>query len=98
MWAVLVVQGVWASGRLALWAEDPALPLTSSRAQASHPFAVPGATLAAVLADSSDDVREALAKAVAGELTLSLPGGAKGPLPSPETGAEPTAKRLALRQ
>ncbi|HEV7964310.1 MAG TPA: SNF2-related protein [Actinoplanes sp.] len=92
---MLVVHGVWSSGRLALWAEDPALPLTTS--SRAHPFAVPAAALAATLAESSDDVRDALAKAVDGSLTLSLPGTARGPLPSPETGIEAAAKRPRLR-
>jgi superfamily II DNA or RNA helicase len=39
------------------------------------------------MAGSADDVRDALAKAIEGELTLHLPGTAKGPLPSPETGS-----------
>jgi len=90
------VHGVWVSGRLALWAEDPALPLTTS--SRAHPFAVPAAVLAATLAGSSEDVRDALAKAVDGTLTLSLPGTAKGPLPSPETGVETASKRPGLRQ
>jgi SNF2 family DNA or RNA helicase len=92
---VLVVHGVWSSGRLALWAEDPALPLTTS--SRAHPFAVPAAALAATLAESSDDVRDALAKAVDDSLTLSLPGTSRGPLPSPETGLEAAAKRPRLR-
>jgi SNF2 family DNA or RNA helicase len=92
---VLVVHGGWVPradgpGNLALWAEDPGLPLiTSSRSrQRPHPFAVPAASLAATLAGASDDVREALAKAVDGSLPLHLPGTARGPLPSPETGRE----------
>jgi len=92
---VLVVHGVWVSGRLALWAEDPALPLTTS--SRAHPFAASAAALAATLAGSSDEVREALAKAVEGALALSLPGTAKGPLPSPETGVETASKRPGLR-
>jgi SNF2 family DNA or RNA helicase len=102
-------------GRLALWAEDPALPLTtSSRArQRRHPFAVPAPVLAATLNGSSDqvgdaaaalptpsgsfdDVREALAKAVDGELPLRLPGTARGPLPSPETGSETVRRGAGL--
>jgi SNF2 family DNA or RNA helicase len=102
--AVLVVHGVWvpaeaAPGRLALWAEDPALPPTApSRARVrAHPFAAAAAALAATLAGASDDVREALAKGEDGTLTLWLPGTAGGPLASPETGAEPTPHGLRLR-
>jgi len=100
---VLVVHGVWiagesAPGRLALWAEDPALPLTtSSRARRRpHPFAVPAGALAAALTGSSDDVRDALAKTAETELTLHLPGTAKGPLPSPEAGSEAPGRGLRL--
>ena len=100
---MLVVHGVWiagesAPGRLALWAEDPALPpTTSSRARRRpHPFAVPAGALAAALTGSSDDVRDALAKAAETELTLHLPGTAKGPLPSPEAGSEAPGRGLRL--
>ncbi|MEU8232356.1 DEAD/DEAH box helicase [Actinoplanes sp. NPDC048967] len=100
---MLVVHGVWiagesAPGRLALWAEDPALPLTtSSRARRRpHPFAVPPGALAAALTGSSDDVRDALAKAAETELVLQLPGTAKGPLPSPEAGSEAPGRGLRL--
>src|SRR5690349_13622919 len=75
--AVLVVHGVWiagesAPGRLALWAEDPALPLTtSSRARRRpHPFAVSAGALATALTGASDELRDALAKAAEAELTL----------------------------
>jgi len=74
----------------------PAQPLTTSARV--HPFAASATALAATLACGSDDVRDALAKAVDGTLTLSLPGTAKGPLASPETGLEPTSKRPGLRQ
>ncbi|BCJ52896.1 helicase HelZ [Actinoplanes sp. NBRC 14428] len=102
---MLVVHGVWiagesAPGRLALWAEDPALPLTSSgRARRRpHPFAAGASALSAALTGSSDDVREALAKADEATLTLRLPGAAKGPLPSPETGSEAPARGLRLAE
>ena len=101
--AVLVVHGVWiagesAPGRLALWAEDPALPLTtSSRARRRpHPFAVPADALATAMTSRSDDIRDALAKADETELTLHLPGTAKGPLPSPEAGSESPGRGLRL--
>jgi SNF2 family DNA or RNA helicase len=100
---VLVVHGGWVPraddpGLLALWAEDPELPLTtSSRArQRPHPFAVPAASLAATLSGSSDDIREALAKAVDGSLPLHLPGTVRGPLPSPETGSETVRRGVGL--
>ncbi|OJF12100.1 DEAD/DEAH box helicase [Couchioplanes caeruleus] len=102
---MLVVHGVWvagesAPGRLVLWAEDPALPLTaSSRARRRpHPFAAPAAALSAALTGSSDDVRDALAKADESVLTLRLPGTSKGPLPSPETGSEAPPRGLRLAQ
>ncbi|UQU64683.1 DEAD/DEAH box helicase [Couchioplanes caeruleus] len=100
---MLVVHGVWiagesAPGRLALWAEDPGLPLTTtSRARSRpHPFAVPAIALSTALAGSSDDVRDALAKADDSSLSLRLPGTAKGPLPSPETGSEAPSRGLRL--
>jgi len=100
---VLIVHGVWiagesAPGRLALWAEEPTLPLTtSSRARRRpHPFAVSAEALAAALTGSSDDVRDALAKATDAELTLHLPGTTKGPLPSPEAGSEAPSRGLRL--
>jgi SNF2 family DNA or RNA helicase len=100
---LLVVHGVWvagesAPGRLALWAEDPGLPLTtSSRARRRpHPFAVPATALSAALHGSSDEIREALAKAIDTELTLQLPGTTKGPLPSPEAGSETPGRGLRL--
>jgi SNF2 family DNA or RNA helicase len=100
---VLVVHSGWVPradgpGLLALWAEDPELPQTaSSRArQRPHPFAVPATSLAAGLSGSSDDIREALAKAVDGSLPLHLPGTARGPLPSPETGSETVRRGVGL--
>ncbi|WP_306214166.1 DEAD/DEAH box helicase [Actinoplanes sp. RD1] len=100
---MLVVHGVWIAGesvpgRLALWAEDPARPLTTtSRARSRpHPFAAPTGELAPVLAGVSDDLRAALAQAQPIELTLELPSHAKGPLPSPETGSESPTRGLRL--
>uniref|UniRef100_UPI002102BF62 DEAD/DEAH box helicase n=1 Tax=Paractinoplanes polyasparticus TaxID=2856853 RepID=UPI002102BF62 len=100
---VLVVHGGWVpgagrQGQLALWAEDPALPLTTgSRAQQrAHPFAVAAETLLTALTESSDDVGEALAPATTGTQTLQLPGTARGPLPSPDTGAEPATRGVRL--
>ncbi|HET6532937.1 MAG TPA: SNF2-related protein [Actinoplanes sp.] len=55
----------------------------------AHPFAVPAAALTAALTSSSDDLRDALAKSTEATLTLTLPGTAQEPLPSPEAGSEP---------
>jgi SNF2 family DNA or RNA helicase len=100
---VLVVHGGWllqpgGPGSLALWAEDPKLPLTStSRARRrTHPFAAPAEVLATTLSASSDDVRDVLAKSVDAGLTLHLPGTAGGPLPSPETGVESASRGVRL--
>ncbi|MEU4221433.1 ATP-dependent helicase, partial [Actinoplanes sp. NPDC026623] len=92
------IAGEAGPGRLALWAEDPALPLTtSSRARRRpHPFAVPAEALAAALTGSSEDLREALAKAAHAAVTLLLPGTTKGPLPSPETGSEVPGRGVRL--
>ena len=62
------------------------------------PSRVSAAALAATLTGSSDDVRDALAKAVEGELTLRLPGTARGPLPSPETGSETPGREIRLTE
>ena len=62
---MLVVQGSWLPGRLALWAENPG--------------------------DISD-----LSGMSSETVTLRLPGTARGPAPSPESGAEPP-KRVSLR-
>ncbi|WP_127544927.1 DEAD/DEAH box helicase [Actinoplanes sp. OR16] len=94
---MLVVHAGWVPGpggpgRLMLWAEDPALPLTSasrSRGARPHPFA-----------PSIDFVRGALgdpvATATAETVTASLPGTARGPLPSPDTGVEAATRGLRL--
>ncbi|MCW2881729.1 MAG: helicase [Sphaerisporangium sp.] len=95
---MLVVHGAWTGGSLALWAEDTSpAPDASRQADAPpreraargrarpHPFAAPSSTLAAALGHSA-------AKAVAAELAIQLPGSAKGPLPSPESGL-PSAAR-----
>jgi SNF2 family DNA or RNA helicase len=110
---VLVVHGGWVPGtdrpgRLALWAEQPALPLTSasrvgaSRAGASragerpHPFAESAERLATVLTEASGDLRDTLGKAVHGFASLQLPSAARGPVPSPETGVDPPARGVKL--
>ena len=100
---MLVVHGGWLSaadgpGQLAVWAEEPAFPLTTaSRARVRpHPYAVPAEALSATLAGTSDDVRDALAKAVDDAVPLRLPSTARGPLPSPETGAETARRGVAL--
>jgi SNF2-related domain/SNF2 Helicase protein/Helicase conserved C-terminal domain len=101
---VLVVHGGWVPradgpGRLALWAEDPAPTSTSpSRARIRpHPAAVSAAALAATLSASSDDIRDAVAKASDAALPLYLPGTAQGPLPSQETGRETPTRGVRLR-
>lgn len=93
---MLVVHGGWvpgsgSPGRLALWAEDPALPLTSaSRSRARpHPFAAPATALRATLG-------EPVSGAAADSVAIALPGTARGPLPSPGTGAETTTRGLKL--
>ncbi|GAB2613755.1 helicase HelZ [Paractinoplanes abujensis] len=102
---MLVVHGGWVPGtdrpgQLALWAEDPDLPsATGSRArQRPHPFAPGAGALLAELAETSDDVRDALGKATAGSLTLRLPSSARGPLPSPDTGMESTGRGARLTE
>ncbi|GAA4944114.1 DEAD/DEAH box helicase [Actinoplanes utahensis] len=82
---MLVVHSGWVPGRgLIIWAEDPALPLTStSRARSRpHPFATPDLP--------------AVPGAVAETVQLTLPGTGRGPLPSPETGADAATRGLKL--
>jgi superfamily II DNA or RNA helicase len=88
---VLIVHGAWLDGRLGLWAEDTSLPAEStSRAKSRpHPFCASAAALATALGPAA-------AKAAAGELDLLLPGSAKGPLPSPESGMEGRARTPRL--
>jgi SNF2 family DNA or RNA helicase len=102
---VLVVQGSWVPGvdrpgRLALWAENPATAPNPAkrptRAKRTHPLAEPAELLAASLAESSDELRGALVKAVTESLALRLPGTSRGPVPSPETGIPPPARGIKL--
>ena len=78
-----------------MWAEEPALPLTSaSRARVRpHPFAASADVVLAALSESADD---ALLKATAGTVSLRLPGTGGGPLPSPETGSEVPGRGVRL--
>jgi superfamily II DNA or RNA helicase len=97
---MLVVHGLWANGRLQLWAEDSSLPAVApvrggrpSRAPRAHPFAVGPADLADALATLDAPAAGPARKAVparwhrpAGddELTLRLPSIGDEPLASPE--------------
>ncbi|MGX6601541.1 DEAD/DEAH box helicase [Micromonosporaceae bacterium Da 78-11] len=100
---MLVVHGGWVPGtdrpgQLALWAEEPSLPLTSSSRAKSrpHPFALAAEALVTALTESSDDLRDALDAAVPGTLTWQLPSTARGPAPSPETGIEGPTRGVRL--
>ncbi|GAB1644586.1 DEAD/DEAH box helicase [Krasilnikovia sp. MM14-A1259] len=103
---MLLVHGAWvtgASGGLAVWGEDPA-PAAAPRTRARvNPFAVPAEVLRTTLlggdppgSTGDGDLRDALAKAADTELTLHLPGTARAPQPSPETGAERSRRGLRL--
>ncbi|RZU51492.1 SNF2 family DNA or RNA helicase [Krasilnikovia cinnamomea] len=86
-------------------------PRSRSRHRA-HPFAVPPEALRATLlnadpqdaepqdgdpSESTDSaLRDVLAKAADAELALLLPGTTRAPLPSPETGAEPSRRGVRL--
>ncbi|MFI7224916.1 DEAD/DEAH box helicase [Nonomuraea angiospora] len=112
----MLVHGVWAAGGLAFWAEtaeagDASPGATAARLRAAgatgavpqapaprrqagpapHPFAAPASEVAAVLGLDDPPSRT---------LELLLPGSAKEPLPSPETGrlSETTRPRLRLWQ
>jgi superfamily II DNA or RNA helicase len=83
---VLVVHGAWDAGRLALWAErtagrpdESSAPPGRSAGDRPHPFAASAADLAAALGDDA-------AKAEHADLVLHLPGSARAPLPSPDSG------------
>jgi SNF2 family DNA or RNA helicase len=105
---VLVVHGGWVPGtgrpgQLTLWAEDTAVtPAASSRARTRpHPFAVAAGSLvesltASLAEETAADLRDVTAKAVTGTLTMHLPGTSRGPVPSPETGAEPPSRGVRL--
>ncbi|GLW12394.1 helicase HelZ [Microtetraspora sp. NBRC 13810] len=90
---MLVVHGVWADGLFGLWAEDTSLPVdTASRARVRpHPFGAAVSVLGAALGDLA-------AGAAHGELTLLLPGTARGPLPSPESGLTVRARGPRLTE
>ncbi|MFF5206974.1 DEAD/DEAH box helicase [Streptosporangium sp. NPDC000396] len=92
-----MVHGGWVDGRLGVWAEDTARPPDSApvsrAALRPHPFAASADMLAAALgaatageAASGEAFMSAVAGAERRELTLRLPGSARGPLPSPESG------------
>ncbi|GAA1587186.1 DEAD/DEAH box helicase [Actinoplanes couchii] len=82
---MLVVHGGWSPGRLIIWAEDPALPsTTTSRARSRpHPFAAP---------DPGSVIEAGRAETV----QLTLPSTGRAPVPSPETGLDATARGLKL--
>ncbi|WP_336205471.1 SNF2-related protein [Nonomuraea sp. LPB2021202275-12-8] len=89
---MLVVHGVWTGDGLAFWAEDAAVgprPAAGSSPR-PHPFAAPPDTLAGAL---SRDTSAGPART----LELLLPGSAKEPLPSPETGRLAAITRPSLR-
>ncbi|AEV81335.1 helicase SNF2 [Actinoplanes sp. SE50] len=91
---MLVVHGGWAPGsgrpgRLLLWAEEPSRTESSSASRAKvrpHPFAATATVLTTALGDLPSEP-------TAGIATIQLPGTARGPLPSPDTGVETTSPR-----
>ena len=104
----MLVHGVWAGDGLAFWAESTdttgAPPSRTSAAPRPHPHAVPASALAAFLAEAAGQnsaPREAAgqdgAPGEARELILLLPGSAREPLPSPETGRLVEVSRPKLR-
>ena len=77
---LLVLHGLWGRARgLLLWAEDSGRTMTSRsqalRSARRHPFAADHEQLAAILADTGDDLDP---------VVLQLPSTAKSPLDSPE--------------
>ncbi|MEV4805211.1 DEAD/DEAH box helicase [Nonomuraea sp. NPDC049421] len=90
----MLVHGVWADDGLAFWAETIGLPAAppSRTTPRTHPHAAPASALTAFLraAGSSPETEPRV-------LTLLLPGSAKEPLPSPETGRLAEVARPRLR-
>ena len=85
---MLVVHGGWLDGHLALWAEDTArAPAGPSRAKARpHPFAATAPALAAALPVDGERA----------ETRAQLPGSARWPVPSPESGIDAAVRTPAL--
>jgi SNF2 family DNA or RNA helicase len=89
---MLVAHATWHGGALCLWAEDPALPATT-RVRATprpHPFAADGFSGTSYAAPTAGAMRVTL--------TLTLPGTAGGPFPSPELAREPPSTRPSARE
>ncbi|MGI5272679.1 SNF2-related protein [Nonomuraea sp. CA-218870] len=82
---MLVVHGVWAGDGVAFWGERP---VREAGRPGAHPYAAPVPALLETLG---------ITEAAERELTLLLPGSAKEPAPSPETGRPVTASRPGLR-
>ncbi|MFI6322674.1 SNF2-related protein [Nonomuraea sp. NPDC050556] len=85
---MLVVHGVWTELGLAFWGESPG-PASPARTSATppHPFAADPGTVADALGVEGTVV----------ELELLLPGSAREPVPSPETGRITDITRPRLR-
>ncbi|GAB7048952.1 DEAD/DEAH box helicase [Catenuloplanes indicus] len=85
---MLVVHGGWHDGRLALWAEDTErAPAGTSRARARpHPFAATADGLAGALPVDGEP----------GTARIHLPGSARWPVPSPESGIDAVVRTPAL--
>jgi SNF2-related domain/SNF2 Helicase protein/Helicase conserved C-terminal domain len=92
---VLVVHGLWRStarlaSRLALWAEDSALPAEPPRRRGRsprsqpHPFATPSEALADALTETIGVLSTVFKPATTDSAPLLLPTAGRGPLPSPE--------------
>ncbi|MCD6207416.1 MAG: hypothetical protein J7J06_05410 [Methanosarcinales archaeon] len=82
-----VLHAIWNTGRLHLWAESSALPLTvpprrgrppKKAKPKAHPFSLPGNVLRDVIVDTFGGTPSAIATG-----TFLLPSTRKGPLPSP---------------
>ncbi|MFC5829384.1 DEAD/DEAH box helicase [Nonomuraea insulae] len=97
---MVLVHGVWTADGLAFWAEHAASADLPRKAAAKgspqpHPFAAPAPAVAAALdLDLDTGPSPAMEPRV---LELLLPGSAKEPLPSPETGRLPEVARPRLR-
>ncbi|GAA1012822.1 helicase HelZ [Acrocarpospora pleiomorpha] len=94
-----MLHAIWAEGRLALWAEDSTLPLTThSRAEVrDHPFALPASAVPKLVPPKVTGYRGTSYKVAEPAIpvrsaVLLLPSSGRGPAPSPELGVDVTVR------
>ncbi|WP_246268593.1 DEAD/DEAH box helicase [Acrocarpospora macrocephala] len=89
-----VLHAIWAESRLALWAEDSTLPLTThSRADVrDHPFALPASAVPKLAPPKVTAYKAAEPAVPVRSAVLLLPSSGRGPAPSPELGVDVTVR------